>query len=537
MRKALLLLGAGVLVFLSARILLRPERGSGPAADPAPGLVERADLPEEAAPDLYTEPPPAEPPWGAEAPARPHVRSLRDVGVPAPGVRRTPEQEAEARRADAAARLRESGAAGWGGGGGAPDFDAGGPDRFAARGVAGTGEAGVDAAGASAERREGRAAGASAEPREDRAGGAMESAAPPPADVPPAAEAGSALDSGAIAWSPATKLVKEAKDFAFGEKPVDELTLKLANDPVGRELLRAQAIDAGARQGLARLSSGGGRPSEEEALSAVRDAFKAAGIADPSEDELWERLAIAQLPAIPPPTPQEMMDFILRNKLDRPPTPEEVRRAGEAERAPRVRPEARNVAPKGPPPRSAREAYERVRDALEKGQRDFGVQPKHAFGIFGVESGFGRNTGRYNVMQVLRVEKSRRAPNTAGRRQTDNDIAAMYELERRGWLGGHQAKDMLGSYGASFGHTQFRPSSWLAYSAHPDGARQRDPYDMRTAVYSTASYLHTAGRYRARGVDSAIFAYNHDWGYVSDVKNMAERVESTIISPSRRRPR
>lgn len=555
MRKLLLLALAGGAAYGASLLLLRagpapegarPEQAFPASAEDAGSVDPFArpvvPSPGEASEPLYAEPPPQEKPWGADAPARPNVRSLKVAGVPEPGRARTEEEAWRARVLDAAARGGAGvslGSMGAGGGAGAtgsvPSYRAPGPRP------AETEEQGAGAERAASVRRGVRGGGAA------QAVGGAGTAKPGPgavtvrsgedavaAEAPPAPGAGKTPPPAAenVGWSPAANLVKAAQGLSFS-KP-DAASLRLANDPVGKELLRAQAVDSGARAALAKLQENGGRPTEEQRLDAVRGAFAAAGINDATDAELREQLALADQPASAPPAPQEMLQFLDRTRAALPSEADQDALAAAAMSAPRLNPEAeRDPPPRGPPPRNAAAAYRAVRDALEQGHRDFGVLPKHSFGIFGVESGFGRNTGRYLVMPVLYSEIRTRAPGSARHRQAQRDVAAMFELERRGALGpGNTAANMRGSHGASFGHTQFRPSSWLAYGRDPDGGRAADPYDMRTAVYSTANYLRGHGY--SRNVDRAIYGYNHDWGYVRSVQNMAARVESSIIAPSRR---
>lgn len=552
MRKLLGLLAGAAVVYGVTVFLLRADRAPAeprrepPAAEaPADALDPFAGAARPAAPVVEEDPPPEEQPWGADAPARPNVRYLKVAGVPPPGAQRSETEAWEARVLDAAARspggsslgsMSVLGGGGSGSAGRAPAYRGPGaahPGEGEEETTPGAGHlAGRDARPGAAPRRPAGAplAPGSAQALSSTGGGADALAAAK-------GEAAPAPGPEAVGWSPAAGLVREARGLSLGGKPADAATLALMNNPVGREFLAAQAVDSASRAALDKLA-GQGRPvSEQEKFDAVAAAFRAQGI-EPTDEEVRERVAAAQLPAMPPPAPREMYRFLEQNGLTQPPSAEDIRLAQQAAAARRTHPDADDPAPprpSGPPPRNAREAYERVRDALEKGHRDFGVLPKHAFGIFGVESGFGRNTGRFNIMAVLRGEQADPNRGPAGRRQTANDIRAMYELERRDMLGGHSAASMRGSHGAAFGHTQFRPSSWLAYARDPDGGPGRDPYDMRTSVYSTANYLRGHGY--SRDVDRAIYGYNHDWGYVRSVQNMASRVESTIIAPSRAQSR
>ena len=71
------------------------------------------------------------------------------------------------------------------------------------------------------------------------------------------------------------------------------------------------------------------------------------------------------------------------------------------------------------------------------------------------------------------------------------------------------------------GPMQFIASTWRRYGVDGDGDGRRDRWDPADAIYSAANYLRASGApadYRR-----AIYAYNHDWGYVRLVRGWARR--------------
>jgi hypothetical protein len=533
MRKIMLLAGMAAFAYGAARLLVRrPERA--PAVPDAP--VEAREAPPVGAP-IESGPassPSADEPTAPVPPmARPTIRVLKIADVPAPGAERSPEEETRAAAIDAAARNPRLSAYA-----GSPGYSATTAPSYRAPDIpkGAAVPASDEPAAAPATREAPRGARAPVKTAARPAGKAV--AKTDPAEPPRAVEAPgrSARDIAALASEDTAvarrtdELVGAAKNLTFNSP---EATL--ARDPVGQQILADQKVGSGVRGALEKLKSSGRPVSREEAEDAVANTLMANGI-EPTEEEVNLQLALAEQPLPPPPPIESLVDILARMNNAVPDPEARAAIAREAEAAPPRNPDAdlEPPRPRGPPPRGAAQAYRIVRDALEKGRRDFGVDPRHSFGIFGVESSFGRNTGRYLVVPVLQEELRTRAPGSARYRQAQRDLAAMVRLEASGGLGpGNTAANMRGSYGASFGHTQFRPSSWEAYGRDPDGGRQRDPYDMRTAVYSTANYLRGGGY--SRSVPRAIFSYNRSNEYVRTVLNMSERLQRTVIAPQAER--
>lgn len=71
------------------------------------------------------------------------------------------------------------------------------------------------------------------------------------------------------------------------------------------------------------------------------------------------------------------------------------------------------------------------------------------------------------------------------------------------------------------GPMQFLASTWARYGVDGDGDGVKSRWDPADAIFSAANYLRASGApgdYRR-----AIFAYNHAWWYVEDVKSWAAR--------------
>jgi cell wall-associated NlpC family hydrolase len=71
---------------------------------------------------------------------------------------------------------------------------------------------------------------------------------------------------------------------------------------------------------------------------------------------------------------------------------------------------------------------------------------------------------------------------------------------------------------------QFEPATFAAYDlpVPPGGANPPSPYDPTDAVWAAARDLCANGAAGGADLGRAVFAYNHDAGYVSEVLDLAE---------------
>jgi membrane-bound lytic murein transglycosylase B len=133
------------------------------------------------------------------------------------------------------------------------------------------------------------------------------------------------------------------------------------------------------------------------------------------------------------------------------------------------------------------------RPLLERVRERFGVPPEIVAAIIGVETFYGRYTGRYRVIDALSTLaffSPRRGK--FFRRELEEYLLFLQE-ENRG------AADLMGSYAGAIGIPQFIPSSYRAYAVDFDGDGRRDlSGSVDDAVGSVGSYL---GRHGWRAGD------------------------------------
>jgi len=127
-------------------------------------------------------------------------------------------------------------------------------------------------------------------------------------------------------------------------------------------------------------------------------------------------------------------------------------------------------------------------DTLRNAEQAYGVPPEVIVGILGVETSYGRNKGRYPVMDALTTLTVAYPPR-----------AAFFQRELREYLLLTRELDVdplkiKGSYAGAMGIAQFIPSSYRQYAVDFSGDGKRDlignPAD---AIGSVANFLRRHG--------------------------------------------
>ena len=133
----------------------------------------------------------------------------------------------------------------------------------------------------------------------------------------------------------------------------------------------------------------------------------------------------------------------------------------------------------------ARRKYGKTLDAIE---RAYGVDVRVLLGIWGIETNYGAfmgGTGVIEGLSTLAYEGRRRA---WAEREL---IGALTILQS----GDTSPGNMEGSWAGAMGHTQFMPTSYLAYAQDFNGDGKRDVWskDPTDALASAANYLRIYG--------------------------------------------
>ena len=123
-------------------------------------------------------------------------------------------------------------------------------------------------------------------------------------------------------------------------------------------------------------------------------------------------------------------------------------------------------------------------DRLES---DYGVPREVLTAVWAMESNFGQIKGNYNLFQALATLAYDGRRQNYGRNQL---IAALKISQQEGI----DPAEMTGSWAGAFGHTQFIPTTFLAYAVDGDGDGVRDLWNSHAdALASAASYLNRSG--------------------------------------------
>ncbi|WP_394155142.1 lytic murein transglycosylase [Loktanella salsilacus] len=137
--------------------------------------------------------------------------------------------------------------------------------------------------------------------------------------------------------------------------------------------------------------------------------------------------------------------------------------------------------------------YARYRDVLAQIESRYGVEAHVVTAVWGLESMFGERRGNVPVVSALSTLAF------DGRRGAFFEsqlVAALQILDN----GDTTPAQMTGSWAGAMGHTQFIPTSYLAYAVDFTGDGRRDIWadDPTDALASTASYLARSGWQRGQ---------------------------------------
>ena len=133
--------------------------------------------------------------------------------------------------------------------------------------------------------------------------------------------------------------------------------------------------------------------------------------------------------------------------------------------------------------------------ALERAEREYGVPAEYIVGIIGVETLYGRNTGRWRVIEALSTLAFDHPPRSAFFREELRNYLLLARDE------GMDVFALRGSYAGAFGIPQFMPGSARRFAVDFDGNGSIDLNGSASdAVGSVANYLRSHGWRPGSGV-------------------------------------
>jgi lytic murein transglycosylase len=161
------------------------------------------------------------------------------------------------------------------------------------------------------------------------------------------------------------------------------------------------------------------------------------------------------------------------------------------------------------PPRLTRGAnmMKQYGSVLGRIEQTYGVPGEVLVAIWGLETDFGVNRGKYPTIRSLATlaYDCRRADTFRG------ELMDALRIIERGDL---SPQDMRGAWAGELGQTQFMPSSYIKYAVDFDGNGRRDLlHSAPDVLASTANYFASYGWQRGKGFEpgSANFAVIQQW--------------------------
>src|SRR5438067_12668789 len=161
------------------------------------------------------------------------------------------------------------------------------------------------------------------------------------------------------------------------------------------------------------------------------------------------------------------------------------------------------------PPRLARGAsmMKQYGSVLGRIEQSYGVPGEVLVAIWGLETDFGANTGKFSTIRSL-------ATLAYDCRRADIFRAELMEALRIVARGDLAPSEMRGAWAGEIGQTQFMPSSYLKYAVDFDGNGRRDLlHSAADVLASTANYLASYGWQRGKDWEpgSTNFAAIQQW--------------------------
>ena len=131
--------------------------------------------------------------------------------------------------------------------------------------------------------------------------------------------------------------------------------------------------------------------------------------------------------------------------------------------------------------RQAQQLYRKHYALLQRIGAEYGVPPRYIVALWGIETNFGKLTGKYSLISALSTLAYE------GRREAffkKELFAALRIIEQ-----GHATPETLkGSWAGAMGQVQFIPSSFLAYAVDQDRDGRKDLWHSQADVFASAAY-------------------------------------------------
>ena len=157
---------------------------------------------------------------------------------------------------------------------------------------------------------------------------------------------------------------------------------------------------------------------------------------------------------------------------------------------------------------------------LDSATRQYGVDTEYLVAIIGVETQYGKNTGKHNVLQAL-TSLGFDFPRRASFYQKELEQFLLLSREEK-----VRPQIFNGSYAGAMGLGQFISSSYRSYAIDGNRDGKRDLWDPQDAIPSVANYFAKNGWKRGGGV--AVPAYVSGGGYANIAETSAKKPSRTL---------
>lgn len=160
-------------------------------------------------------------------------------------------------------------------------------------------------------------------------------------------------------------------------------------------------------------------------------------------------------------------------------------------------------------------------DTIDKISEETGVPGEILVGIIGVETYYGRITGRYRVLDALVTLGFDYPPRAKFFRKELREFLLLAREESV------PADAALGSYAGAMGSPQFIPSSYRAYAVDADADGRRDLFDSWTDILGSVANYFVRHRWRAGEPVVAPATLNAEFSGEVPAKNLL-KADSTV---------
>ncbi|MFH1158180.1 MAG: lytic murein transglycosylase [Pseudomonadota bacterium] len=132
----------------------------------------------------------------------------------------------------------------------------------------------------------------------------------------------------------------------------------------------------------------------------------------------------------------------------------------------------------------------RHRTLLNRIGRDYGVEPRYIVALWGVETNFGKNAGRFEVVPALATLAY------DGRRSVffRGELFKALRIVDQGNIG---LREMKGSWAGAMGQCQFMPTSFEKFAEDYNQDGKRDIWNTEADVFASAARYLSSGGWKA----------------------------------------